>query len=262
MADEFGLRSGEEGTADASLATPLLAPLAALGEQECGGGDHGSQPALHASYAQQYLRMAAWLGALFAGYAVQRACCQFGLPKDGLRQVRAAKDRKVSLPPCGPDGGLHCCQQAPASRRLLHRLDRRSFPSAQLLGRPHPARQINFLEFFTDATSTALWGAVLGWFVGITCPGRFRWLFSRWAGPAAGAAGAAGGCKHQRHRPVPARTAGACAIPALACRLVPGTASCPAGPGRLGPQAALVCVGHPAGHPAGVLGHQVCGGLG
>ncbi|KAL4450755.1 hypothetical protein ABPG77_001111, partial [Micractinium sp. CCAP 211/92] len=99
MADEAARSGGEDGIADDSLATPLLAPLAAVGGAGDPGGrrcDPGSAPTPHASYAQQYLRMAGWLGALFAGYAVQRACCQIG-----------------------------------------------------------------FLEFFSDASSTALWGAVL-----------------------------------------------------------------------------------------------------
>lgn len=127
MADDYARCGSEDGTADALLPTPLLAPLAAIGgpgEQSSGGCDQGLPPSLHASYAQQYLRMAAWLGALFAGYAMQRACCQVGLPQDGLRKI-------------------------------------------------------DFLEFFSDASSTALWGAALGWLVGVTCPRRFRWLFSR-----------------------------------------------------------------------------------
>lgn len=43
---------------------------------------------------------------------------------------------------------------------------------------PHPL-QISFLEFFSDASAIMLYGAVLGWFVGVTCPRRFTWLFSR-----------------------------------------------------------------------------------
>ncbi|KAL4433829.1 hypothetical protein ABPG75_000270 [Micractinium tetrahymenae] len=129
MPEEALQCSEDDGPGDGSLVVPLLAPLAALRgdeaeQQQCGSGGVGWRHPSSASYTQQYLRMAAWLGALFAGYAVQRACCQVGLPYDGLRRI-------------------------------------------------------DFLEFFSDATSTALWGAVLGWFVGITCPRRFRWLFSR-----------------------------------------------------------------------------------
>lgn len=41
-------------------------------------------------YAQLYLRMAAWLAALFTGYAVQRACCRYlGLPNDGIQEADA-----------------------------------------------------------------------------------------------------------------------------------------------------------------------------
>ena len=40
-------------------------------------------------------------------------------------------------------------------------------------------RQIEFLEAFSDITSLGMYGAVLGWFVGVTSPSRFKWLFSR-----------------------------------------------------------------------------------
>lgn len=39
--------------------------------------------------------------------------------------------------------------------------------------------QIDFFEAFSDATSLLMYGSVLGWFVGITSPRRFHWLFSR-----------------------------------------------------------------------------------
>lgn len=59
-----------------------------------------------------------------------------------------------------------------AEQRVLCRL---GFPNDGLV-------QIDFLEAFSDATSLLMYGSVLGWFVGITSPRRFHWLFSqqRW----------------------------------------------------------------------------------
>lgn len=44
-------------------------------------------------------------------------------------------------------------------------------------------QQITFLELFSDVSSIAMYGAVLGWFVGVTDPRRFAWLTTRrrWA---------------------------------------------------------------------------------
>lgn len=38
---------------------------------------------------------------------------------------------------------------------------------------------MDFFEVFSDASTIMLYGAVLGWFAGVTCPRRFAWLFSR-----------------------------------------------------------------------------------
>ena len=47
-------------------------------------------------------------------------------------------------------------------------------------------------------SQTALYGAVLGWFVGVTEPHRFYWLFSRcvhgWGGRVHGCGGSVHGC--------------------------------------------------------------------
>lgn len=45
--------------------------------------------------------------------------------------------------------------------------------------RSSSALQIDFYEVFSDLTSLALFGSVLGWYVCITDPLRFAWLFSR-----------------------------------------------------------------------------------
>lgn len=200
MADDYARCGSEDGTADALLPTPLLAPLAAIGgpgEQSSGGCDQGLPPSLHASYAQQYLRMAAWLGALFAGYAMQRACCQVGLPQDGLRKVGPRLGRRLDVllvqsrgsaqrVACPASSALSrgsCCARSTAELlRCICGLAalEGSLAAAQVPCRACPALQIDFLEFFSDASSTALWGAALGWLVGVTCPRRFRWLFSRW----------------------------------------------------------------------------------
>lgn len=39
--------------------------------------------------------------------------------------------------------------------------------------------QVDALERISDLTDLALYGTVLGWFVGLTNPRRFAWLFSR-----------------------------------------------------------------------------------
>ena len=41
--------------------------------------------------------------------------------------------------------------------------------------------QADLYEFYSDFSNMALYGTVLGWFVGVTDLERFRWLFSRWA---------------------------------------------------------------------------------
>lgn len=40
-------------------------------------------------------------------------------------------------------------------------------------------RHLSSYELFADLTSVALFGLVLGWFVGVACPRRFAWLFCR-----------------------------------------------------------------------------------
>ena len=122
---------------------------------------------------------AAWLAVLLCGYGVQRAACQVGLPYDGLQQVGG---RFLSLTP--EISTRQACRNMPAP-----------FPACMLahlhggpicLIAPHMRTrsppQISYFEVFSDVSSIALHGAVLGWVVGITSPRRFRWLASwrRW----------------------------------------------------------------------------------
>lgn len=111
---------------------------------------------------------------LLCGYAVQRAACQVGLPYDGLQQARTEgrlQFKRAILLTRLPvaSGGDQTNRAVPLCQAV---------PSLPY----HSTPQISFFEFFSDVSSIALHGAVLGWFVGITSPRRFRWLFSwrRW----------------------------------------------------------------------------------
>lgn len=112
---------------------------------------------------------------LLCGYAVQRAACQVGLPYDGLQQ--ASTDLGLQFKRAILLARLLAASGRDQTHRAVPQPSCQTAPSC-----PRCTPQISFFEFFSDVSSIALHGAVLGWFVGITSPRRFRWLFSwrRW----------------------------------------------------------------------------------